>query len=362
MTENRPSTYTPAGKPNAALTIMDGTSHPSSFYQIHVPFFVSYEFCSGSGEDDYINFISFSCEGYHFSQESFSHHNAKLAADLEHSHDYYEFMIVLKGTVRQKIEGKEFRYPPGSCCVIGRRLRHFEGFDREASILFLGLSVEYAQNLFASARTSAFKEERQILATELSRFLSDDHLIPNQNGKFYLDFIPTFQNGRESVSFMHDFMTDMTELLLNPTFGTYALATGFLSRLMNFLSSDHYHCTHFDLSCDSDSLLFSRIDGLMRERYGRLSREELANELNYSSDYLSRIVKKRTGMCLHDYGMTFCLQRAAFLLKSTDDTIEQIASELKFASVNKFYKVFKSHYHMTPTEYRRHCAANEKQA
>lgn len=84
-----------------------------------------------------------------------------------------------------------------------------------------------------------------------------------------------------------------------------------------------------------------------------MTRAELEKVLNYSGDYLNRIVNKYAGMCIFDYGMTFCLKKAALLLSSTEESISSIASSLHFSNRTHFYSLFKKHYGITPKEYRK---------
>lgn len=65
----------------------------------------------------------------------------------------------------------------------------------------------------------------------------------------------------------------------------------------------------------NDFILFSHICHLLEDTDGRISRSELEQILNYSGNYLNTIVKKYTHKCLFDYGQTFCMKKAATLLK-----------------------------------------------
>ena len=75
-----------------------------------------------------------------------------------------------------------------------------------------------------------------------------------------------------------------------------------------------FHILPVKLSSKNDFVLFSRIRHLMQDTDGRMSRSQLESALHYSGNYLNSIVKKYTGMSLFDYGMTFCLEKAATLL------------------------------------------------
>ena len=100
----------------------------------------------------------------------------------------------------------------------------------------------------------------------------------------------------------------------------------------------------------NDFILFSHICHLLEDTDGRISRSELEQILNYSGNYLNTIVKKYTHKCLFDYGQTFCMKKAATLLKETTSSISEIMEELHFTNTTHFYKCFKEHYHMTPNQ------------
>ena len=62
--------------------------------------------------------------------------------------------------------------------------------------------------------------------------------------------------------------------------------------------------------------------------HGCIRRYELADRLNYSGEYLSRIMKKYTGYTLKAYCHKIQMQEAARLLSSTRLPVTQIAYAL----------------------------------
>jgi AraC family transcriptional regulator, transcriptional activator of the genes for pyochelin and ferripyochelin receptors len=54
----------------------------------------------------------------------------------------------------------------------------------------------------------------------------------------------------------------------------------------------------------------------------------------------------------YQYRLHLCLERAKVLLEETDDTIDQIAYRVGFATYNGFSTAFKKAYGFAPTEYR----------
>ncbi|WP_044916896.1 AraC family transcriptional regulator [Butyrivibrio sp. WCE2006] len=340
--------YITSTNPNASFNISTGSD--SNYYQLKLPYQITYEFCSGVEESDYMNAITFSEDASFYARDSFYGHDRAFHDHPLHFHDYYEIMVVLSGTVTQRIENIDYKYPAGTCCLINRGIRHAENFDTEASILFVGLSTSMIGELFTVAEHSSFRSEKDFMNSGLYKFIISD--LDNPDRKAYLDMIPVFHNS-SGMEQLHKVTTEMLNTMMFPHFGSSYKMRSLLSELLYFISSnDNYHCTDVEMGMGNDQLLFSRIEHLMDERNGRISRAELEKALNYSGDYLNRIVNKYTGMCLYDYGMTFCLKKAAKDLATTRTPITSIAQNLQFSNRTHFYTLFEKQFHMTPKEYR----------
>ena len=335
---------------NASFDILNTSSDINMLYKLKTSFQVTYEYCSGTGEDDFLNVLSLSPNGPSYTKEPIGLHNYIYHHMAPHFHDYYEFLIVLEGALYQQIEGKEYLYPEGSCCLINRNLRHKEIFDQASKILFLGFSAEYMTELLQSDEAGDEQNSTHIRDTALSRFILEDIQSPGR--KAYLDFIPNYQNKR-SLRTLHRLSEALIDTMMFPKFGSSHITKGLLCYILQYLSSqEDYHCSLIELNSDRDYLLFARVEHLLEENDGRISREELSKLLNYSGDYLNRIVKKYTGMSLHEYGMKICMKKAASQLTKTNRSISEIASDLQFTNRTYFYKLFTAEYGMTPKEYR----------
>ena len=111
---------------------------------------------------------------------------------------------------------------------------------------------------------------------------------------------------------------------------------------------EDYHISCVQLNSSSDQLLFFRIGHLMEDTDGRMSRADLEKALCYSGNYINTVVHKYSGMCLYDYGMTFTLKKAAWLLEETKKPVSAIEIQLGFTNRTHFYKMFKNRYGVTP--------------
>jgi DNA-binding LacI/PurR family transcriptional regulator/AraC-like DNA-binding protein len=84
-----------------------------------------------------------------------------------------------------------------------------------------------------------------------------------------------------------------------------------------------------------------------------VSRWKLAEAVNVSEDYLTRIFHREMGLSPWDYLNRFRVFFAAGLLVKTDETIQEIASRSGFQDHAYFCRVFKKIYGLSPGQYRK---------
>lgn len=82
------------------------------------------------------------------------------------------------------------------------------------------------------------------------------------------------------------------------------------------------------------------------------SSQEIADAFNFTSIYLNRIFKKNFGISLYQYVIRQKIEKAKYLLESTDKTIYQISWEAYFKDSKNFSKTFKRRVGLTPRAYR----------
>jgi AraC-like DNA-binding protein len=83
-----------------------------------------------------------------------------------------------------------------------------------------------------------------------------------------------------------------------------------------------------------------------------LSRQEIAEQVFLSEQYLSTLFKKETGNNLVTYINQYRIQRAIELLETTRMSVSEIAYKVGFNSVQNFHKNFKSFTQKAPSDYR----------
>ncbi|MCD8362057.1 MAG: helix-turn-helix transcriptional regulator [Lachnospiraceae bacterium] len=187
----------------------------------------------------------------------------------------------------------------------------------------------------------------------MDEFLFSNLYEHGNDTKKYIDFIPVKDNPW-IIQNVHNIFEQITTETLAPSIGSSAVIMGLFCKFFCYLNSEENYTTiPVQIGTDAENKIYDMVTDAMIQTNGRISRQELSSLLHYSGVYLNNVVKKYTGLTLYDYGMTFCMNKAAELLTSTNSSISDIAVSLGFTNRTHFYKVFQRTFHTTPSNYRK---------
>ena len=101
----------------------------------------------------------------------------------------------------------------------------------------------------------------------------------------------------------------------------------------------------------SDSIV-SRAKAFVHEHYKEdISRNEIAESVYLTPEYMAKMFKKETGVSLKQYITDFRIDKAKELLSRADVRISDVATEVGFDNFSYFSTVFKKNTGLTPNEY-----------
>lgn len=104
---------------------------------------------------------------------------------------------------------------------------------------------------------------------------------------------------------------------------------------------------------EEDALVQRAEDYIARCLRKPITIQQMAEDLGFNRSYLSRHFHEVTGLTIQEYIRRQRLQKAANLLRFSEETIGSIAFYMQFGSAGKFAYWFRKEYGMTPSEYRR---------
>lgn len=99
--------------------------------------------------------------------------------------------------------------------------------------------------------------------------------------------------------------------------------------------------------------IMEQIRRLIEEKKGDITMAECAEALDYHPTYIWKILKMETDKSFSDYLEEYKIDYAKKLLKETDKTVAEIASELNYTNAQNFIRFFNRVVGMTPGKYRR---------
>lgn len=91
----------------------------------------------------------------------------------------------------------------------------------------------------------------------------------------------------------------------------------------------------------------------MNDHYTAISLQDLAMTFGYNKNYLSNLLKSKTGITFQEMLDQKRLIEAQRLLKETSLSVNEIAEKLGYKSPPSLFKLFKNTLNMTPNEYRK---------
>lgn len=326
-------------------TIISNASNEQELYNMSESYSVLYE----KIEDD--NFTIFHTSPYFTSGVVRKKDELPILNNRPlHKHNYLEVMFVLNGSLIQRIENKKFNYSKGQCIIMNRNIRHTEEFSSNFSAFFVSLSNSFLKNVISQS-TITMEKKHLYTKSKIHQMILDETLNVD-NKKEYIDFVPIAPLQSYYPSFEKLFSLLVDEISNNLT-GSELVISGYVNRLFAMLENPNtFQSIQKSEKGGNAEHLFVEITHYLEANKGRVNRKELETALNYSADYLNRIVKLYANMSLLDYGKIFLLKEAKSLLIYSNLSVSEIINRLGFANRTYFYKLFQEETSLSPIEYR----------
>ncbi len=252
-----------------------------------------------------------------------------------HSHNYVEMIYMCSGSTGHVINGEEVLLSQGELLILNQSAQQeiFPAGADDIAVNFIILPE------FFRAVLSMLEPEENLL----HRFLVDC-LTGTGGTPGYLHFkvsetLPV-QNLVENLIWTLFYRLPNKRRINQTTMGLLFL------QLMNHLDK-----METDQSSDSQKLML-QVLGYIEEHYREGELSELAGLLHYDVYWLSKEIKKRTGRNYTELVQAKRLNQAAFLLRSTRQSVLEIALAVGYDNVSYFHRIFRSKYGMSPRAYR----------
>lgn len=258
-----------------------------------------------------------------------------------HKHKFIEVVYILSGRAMHYIEGEYREVGRGDLFIINMDTPHsFEPVD-DPSDPFLSYDLLFTAEFFDERMTGEhFIESLNDSYAFFSLFGGKQKTHPyfSVTGSSYTMFGELFHRiyleyrGREKgyLEIIRGYMIQLiiTIFRLNEAGGAHAQKQG--AQPVEYL-----------------------LEYIRRNYNRRITASELAERVYFNQDYLARIFKEHTGHSITGMVQKVRVENVCRLLCTTNLTIAQVARECGFEDMKFFYKVFKKHMGVLPSEYRK---------
>lgn len=258
--------------------------------------------------------------------------------DVEiHKHDFIEMQYVYSGVCIQSINEKEIQFNIGDFTIFGSQTSHS---------LHKG---GYNDRLYHIAFTHDYLRDIINDLTEISD--------KNITFEFFKRIIQDYSV--KEYRHIHSFEQDVIGSLLNNIYLEYiSKQSGWKENLHFYLCILVNKICALKTGCYTDKLcqtrkIISEVTKYINDNYKTATLDEIAEELNYSSAYLSSTLSKNGNTSFKELLISKRIALAKVLLVHTHSSIEEISEQIGYTNVNYFYKLFKKTTNLTPSKFRK---------
>lgn len=281
----------------------------------------------------------------HFSDESwvwanemkdiFIHKHPRYMPAWNFFHSFYEIHYVYSGHSHIEFENKALDMTEGDLCVIAPEARHTVSVYDESIVMNVKVRKSTFKNAFP-----ALLSGRNMLA---------DFFISTMYLREYDEFMFFEDRGDERIKhlFAELYVEHYNKELYYRQMMNQILTTIFFRLLRT--QGDASECGQVAKDHRMESIF-----DYIRENYADVTLSGLAQHFHFAEQYLSRYIRKHSGMTYTDILRTVKLEKALEMLDTTGMTIANISTSVGYSSPENFMRQFKNKYGLSPTSYRKH--------
>lgn len=253
-----------------------------------------------------------------------------------HTHAFFEMVYVHSGTCIQKINGSEIVFSAGDICIVPPNEKHSISVFNDSIIINVLIRKNTLSEIFLELLKGA---------NVLSDFFPE--ILYEHSHKNYLIF------HTKKDSFLDTLILSMyNEFIVDKQY-SHTIIKNLLKAFLGFLLQNYGNDIEMHISNTNNSDIIPQILIYIEDNYNHVTLEDLCERFHFSTAYLSRTIKKSTGLNFTEIIKNIKLKKACDLLKTTDMNIKNLSEYLGYSSQEHFIRTFKKEFHMTPTEYRK---------
>ena len=256
-----------------------------------------------------------------------------------HSHNFFEFLYVYKGYCKIYIDDSEILLNEKDICILNLQARHsVEEIDLSCNIIY-----------YIMVNPDYFKSTYFQLMYVQSHHVFDFFLESIANHKMINNYI-LFNSNKNST------LETLTNQVIEESYHNYQYKNEMLNFILSAffveLSRRYQEYIYTTSKKEIGDYTITEIIDYINSNYKTVTLKDVANHFNYSSTYLSVLIKKYSGISFTEIVHTFRLQKFSQLLIETKYPVTELALDVGISNRTWLIKKFKERYGLTPSEFR----------
>ena len=251
----------------------------------------------------------------------------------EHTHDYVEVVYMCSGETTHIVNGKVIQLEQGNLLFLNQSATHevCRAGQNDIAVNFIVLPEFFSEPL------SMIGEE----PTPLRKFLVDCLCVRNSGaGYLYFDV--------SEVKSIQNLLENLLWILIQETPNKRKMSQMTMALVLLQLLAHTDSLT----TADPKDVVAWKVLRYVEEHYVDGSFAELTENLHYDSSWLSREIKRKTGKTYTQLVQEKRLAQAAFLLRSTNQNVSDIALAVGYENISYFHRIFADTFGKSPKHYR----------
>lgn len=239
--------------------------------------------------------------------------------NIQHSHDFCEFLYVAGGAGEAILEGKKFRLAPGDLVVVNPGTLHEERSDAKAPLRLIFLAIrDFAVPGLPAGCLS--QEKYRVLSCGEYRYKMDIYLRE------------LLQETSSQIEFYQEISQGLVSALLV-----------LVMRLIRINPEDEAALSQ---ECQ-------KIKEYLDQNFtSPITLDSLSETVYISKHYLSHLFKEQTGVSPIKYLTSKRMEKACELLSETELPVSEVSKAVGYENPLYFSQVFKRIYGISPVKYR----------
>lgn len=255
-----------------------------------------------------------------------------------HKHEFFEMMYIYSGTCHCCIDGVDHVLHRGSIWIFNTQARHSVFLPDDESNL---INILVRQSTFCGTMLNMVRDNDLFLNFFLNSIYNVDARPVHM--KFQAD----------PGGILEHYIFRLIEEYYQSQPYCQSILKHIFSCLLIELTRQYRASLPDPEEGNRQSLSISHVISYISDHCTDVTLQSTAEHFHYTTNYISKFILKHTGRSFSEIVSTFKMEKSAQWLTTTEFPLERIASMTGYSERSSFEKVFKKHYGITPSKYRK---------